>query len=110
MVQRCVSDAKEVDIEVPVRLAIGGTTVAEAGGRLEQSCAGLVPNTQMECDVLTSSLKITGKSNLGRSIYRYKLSDFWVSSCKESSSVTACRDRGWSYRMDRGHLSEGQVV
>jgi len=83
MVQRYVSDAKDVDIEVPVGLVVGATTVAEVGGRLEKSCAGLVPKPQMKHEILTGSLKITGKSNLGRSIYRYKLSDFWVSSCEE---------------------------
>jgi len=42
MVQRCVSDAKEVDIEVPAELMVGATTVAEVDGRFEKSCAKLV--------------------------------------------------------------------
>jgi hypothetical protein len=83
MVQRYVSDAKDVDIEVPAGLVTGETTVAEVDGRLEKSCARLVPKLRMKHSVLTGSLKITGKSNLGRSMYRYKLSDFWVSSCEE---------------------------
>ena len=85
MVQRCVSEAKEVDIEVPAGLVVGATIVAEVGGRLEKSCTVSVPKPQMKRGILTGSLKITGKSNLGRSIYRYKLSDFWVSSCEELS-------------------------
>ena len=85
MVQRYVSDAKDVDIEVPAGLVVGATTVAEVDGRLEKSCARLIPKPPMGREVLTGSLKITGKSNLGRSMYRYKLSDFWVSSCEESS-------------------------
>jgi hypothetical protein len=68
MVQRYVSDAKEVDIEVPVGLVAGAITVAEVGGRLEKSCARLVLASQMRSGRLTGSLKITGKSNLGRSI------------------------------------------
>ena len=82
MAQRYVSDAKEVDIEVPAGLVVGATTVAEAGSRLEKSCAELVLKLPMKSGILTGSLKITGKSNLGRSIYRYRLSDFWVSSYK----------------------------
>ena len=85
MAQRYVSDAKEVDIEVPAGLVVGATTVAEAGGRLEKSCAELVLKLPMKRGILTGSLKITGKSNLGRSIYRYRLSDFWVSSCQRLS-------------------------
>ena len=68
MVQRYVSDAKDVDIEVPVGLVAGAITVAEVGGRLEKSYARLVLKSQMRSDILTGSLKITGKSNLGRSI------------------------------------------
>ena len=82
MAQRYVSDAKEVDIEVPAGLVAGTTTVAEAGGRLEKSCVELALKPPVKRGILTGSLKITGKSNLGRSIYRYKLSDFWVSSYK----------------------------
>ena len=82
MVQRYASDAKDVDIEVPARPVAGATTVAEVDGRLEKSYARLVPQLRMKRGVLTGSLKITGKSNLGRSMYRYKLSDFWVSSCE----------------------------
>ena len=37
MAQRYVSDANDVDIEVPAELIAGATTVAEAGGRLEKS-------------------------------------------------------------------------
>jgi len=76
MVQRYVSDAKDVDIEVPARLVVGATTVAEVDGRLEKSCARLAPEPRLKRGILTGSLKITGKSNLGRSMYRYKLSDF----------------------------------
>jgi len=83
MVQRYVSDAKDVDIEVPAGFVAGATTAADVDGRLEKSCAGLVPRPPTERGVLTGSLKITGKSNLGRSMYRCKLSDFWVSSCEE---------------------------
>lgn len=43
MAQRYVSDAKDVDIEVPAGLVAGVTTVAEVEGRLEKSCARLVP-------------------------------------------------------------------
>ena len=68
MVQRYVSDAKDVDIEVPVGLVAGAITVAEVGGRLEKSYARLVLKSQMRSGILTGSLKITGKSNLGRSI------------------------------------------
>ena len=81
MAQRCVSDANEVDIEVTVGLVIGATTVAELDGLLEKSYAESVTNPQRNV-TLTGSLKITGKSNLGRSMYRYRLSDFWVSSCR----------------------------
>ena len=76
MVQRCVSEAKEVDIETPAELMVGGTTVAEVDGRVEKSCAESAPSPQTKHSILTGSLKITGKSNLGRSIYRCKLSDF----------------------------------
>lgn len=55
MVQRYVSDAKDVDIEVPVRLVVGATTVAEVDGRLEKSCARLVskPRITRDTDWLT---------------------------------------------------------
>lgn len=43
MAQRYVSDAKDVDIEVPAGLVAGVTTVAEVEGRLKKSCARLVP-------------------------------------------------------------------
>jgi len=48
MVQRYVSDAKEVGIEVPARLVAGVTTVVEVDGRLEKSCAELVPKPHMK--------------------------------------------------------------
>jgi hypothetical protein len=65
MVQRYVSDAKEVDIEVPAGLVVGETTVAEVDGRLEKSYARLVPKPRMKHSVLTGSLKITGKVKPG---------------------------------------------
>lgn len=68
MAQRCVSDAKEVDIEVPAVLIAGVTTVAEADSLLEKSYAGSDAKSQMKHSILTGSLKITGKSNLGRSM------------------------------------------
>jgi hypothetical protein len=76
MAQRYVSDAKEVDIEVPAGLMIGGMTVVEVDGRFEKSYAESVTKPHEKLAILTGSLKITGKSNLGRSIYRYRLSDF----------------------------------
>ena len=110
MAQRYMSDANDVDIEVPAELIAGVTTVAEAGGRLEKSYVGLVPEPKMEHRALTGSLKITGKSNLGKSMYRYKLSDFWVSSC-EGSPLATTRPYGKpDYCMDRGHLPKSQVV
>lgn len=38
MVQRYVSDAKEVDIEGPAGLVVGATIVVEVDGRFEKSC------------------------------------------------------------------------
>ena len=37
MVQRYVSDAKEVDIEGPAELVVGATIVVEVDGRFEKS-------------------------------------------------------------------------
>lgn len=91
-------------------LIAGVTTVAEAGGRLEKSYVGSVPKPNAEHGVLAGSLKITGKSNLGKSMYRYKLSDFWVSSCEGSLLAATRVDRKPDYRMDRGHLPKGQIV
>lgn len=65
-----------MDIEATAELIAGVATVAEAGGRLEKSYVGSVPRSKTELGVLAGSLKITGKSNLGKSMYRYKLSDF----------------------------------
>jgi hypothetical protein len=48
MVHRYVSDAKEVDIEVPVGLVDGATTVVEVDGRFEKSCADSVADPQMK--------------------------------------------------------------
>lgn len=110
MAQRYVSDANDVDIEVPAELIAGVTTVAEAGGRLEKSYVWLDPKPKVEHRTLTGSLKITGKSNLGKSMYRYKPSDLWVSSCEGSSLATTRTDGKPDYRMDRGHLPKGEVI
>lgn len=47
MAQRCVSDAKEVDIEGPAGLVVGTTIVAEVDGRFEKSCAESVARPQI---------------------------------------------------------------
>ena len=49
MAHRCVSDAKEVNIEAPEGLVVWATTVEEVDGRLEKSCSDSAAKPQMKC-------------------------------------------------------------